>query len=121
MKIIIAGSRQLDNAADILPIIAEKLEGSLLIEEITEIVSGKAKGIDTIGEMYAEYNSIPVKEFPADWTKYGRAAGPIRNREMALYGDIALVIWDGISPGSKNMINTMKSLNKPVIEVILEI
>lgn len=82
-----------------------------------EIVCGMAKGADTWGRKYAEKWKIPVKEFPADWEKYGKAAGSIRNKQMADYADAALVfIWDN-SRGSKNMIETMKKLNKPVYVV----
>ena len=81
---------------------------------ITEVVCGLAKGADTWGAEWARGLNIPVKEFPADWNKYGRAAGPIRNKQMADYADAAIVfIWDN-SRGSKNMIETMQKLGKPV-------
>lgn len=75
-----------------------------------------APGVDMSGEKWAHSNAIPVKYFPADWEEYGRQAGPIRNREMAKYGDIALVIHNG-SKGSLNMIWQMKKLNKQVFEI----
>jgi hypothetical protein len=77
--------------------------------EITEIVSGMAKGADTIGEKYAYQNSIPVKKFKPKWGKYGKQAGPIRNGEMATYADACIVIWDGESRGSANMIEQAKA------------
>lgn len=80
-----------------------------------EIVSGKClTGADKMGEELAVKEGIPVKEFVADWDKHGKAAGPIRNRQMAEYADIAIVFWDGKSRGSKNMIDEMNRLNKPV-------
>lgn len=81
---------------------------------ITEVVSGRARGIDTFGEHWAEDHGIPVTPFEADWTKYGRSAGPIRNQQMAAYAEGLLAIWDGQSKGTKNMIETMKKLGKPV-------
>lgn len=57
--------------------------------------------------------------FHADWEKHGKAAGPIRNKQMAEYGDALLLIWDGESKGSKNMKQEMLKLNKPVYEIIL--
>ena len=74
-----------------------------------EIVSGNASGADTFGEKYAEKNGFEVKIFKPDWKKYGRAAGPIRNREMLEYAlaenAIVVAFWDGKSKGTKNMIS----------------
>lgn len=80
---------------------------------ITEEVCGTARGADTLGKQWAEAHQIPVKEFPADWNQYGKAAGPIRNKQMMEYADAAIVfIWDN-SRGSANMIKQMKQANKP--------
>lgn len=72
--------------------------------EITSVVSGKAKGVDSLGEQYAIQNNLPVYEFPADWQKYGRGAGIIRNREMAKNAEALLALWDGKSKGTEAMI-----------------
>ena len=61
---------------------------------IREVVSGCAPGADAEGEEWARSRGIPVKQFPADWEKHGRAAGPIRNRQMAKYAE-ALVLFPG--------------------------
>lgn len=84
---------------------------------ITEIVSGGANGADTLGEHYAAEYNIPVKIFLADWNKHGRAAGPMRNKQMADYADVLIAVWDGQSKGTKNMIDQMNKLNKPVFIV----
>ena len=85
--------------------------------KISEVVCGLAKGADLLGKLFAEVNGYPCKDFPADWNKYGRAAGPIRNKQMADYADAAIVfMWDN-SRGSKNMIETMQKLGKPVYVV----
>ncbi len=84
---------------------------------ITEIVSGGAAGADSLGEMYAIENNIPIKVFNADWNKHGRAAGPMRNKQMADYADVLIAVWDGQSKGTKNMIDQMNKLNKPVFIV----
>jgi hypothetical protein len=117
MKLIIAGSRKMRSHPSI--ILGYLTEAGINIEDITEIVSGKAKGIDTEGEIFAQRYNIPVKEFPADWDQYGKAAGPIRNKQMAVYADRLFLIWDGKSPGSKNMKSTMTRLGKPVNEKII--
>lgn len=86
---------------------------------ITEIVSGSARGVDKEGEVYAATKSISVKRFPAEWNKYGKSAGMIRNTEMAKYADCLVAIWDGKSRGTKHMIETMTKMNKPVHVTIL--
>lgn len=83
-----------------------------------EIVSGGAPGADTLAVRYATEVDMPFKVFPADWKKYGRSAGPRRNRQMAEYADAAIVFWDGKSRGTQNMIQQMRELGKPVEVVI---
>ena len=74
-----------------------------------EVVSGHAKGADSLGERYAEEKGIRCTVFPADWKKYGRAAGPIRNKQMLEYAteqEAGLIaFWNGESKGTKNMIS----------------
>lgn len=98
MKLIIAGGRNITDYSLVLSALSE----SGFIP--TEIVSGMASGVDTLAIQYAIENNLPLVEFHADWKKHNRAAGPIRNREMAEYGDALIAIWDGVSRGTKNMI-----------------
>jgi hypothetical protein len=99
MKTIIAGSRIITKYEDVLEAI------SLVGWNITEVVSGGAKGVDKFGERYAEDHKIPLKRFPADWNKYGRGAGVIRNNDMAEYADALIAVWDLRSKGTKHMID----------------
>lgn len=97
MKTIIAGSRTFTDYA-------------LLCERccrmrITEVVSGGARGADLLGEKFAEEHDIPVKRFPAQWDKYGKSAGYKRNDLMAKYAESCVVFWDGVSKGTKHMID----------------
>ena len=108
MKIIIAGSREIKN----LSILAEAYRSCPF--QITEIVSGGARGVDTMGENLAKVLNLPIKRFDASWDKYGRSAGMIRNKEMADYADGLIAIWDGKSPGTKGMIKLMNKQVKPV-------
>lgn len=62
---------------------------------IREVVSGGATGADAGGESWARKRGIPVKRFPADWNAHGRAAGPIRNRQMAEYADAVALLPGG--------------------------
>lgn len=114
MKLIIAGSRGIK----MWTLTLDKQIKKFKIKNITEIVSGGARGMDHSGEIWAKLNNIPIKRFLPNWDKYQLAAGPIRNKEMAEYADALLIVWDGESKGSANMIKTMKSLKKPVYEII---
>lgn len=107
MKVIIAGSRNIDDYKLVVDTITKSGY------DITEVVSGCATGVDRLGEQWARTNNIPITEMPADWNRYGRSAGPYRNRAMAEYADAAIVIWDGKSRGSRNMIENMIRRKKP--------
>ena len=72
--------------------------------EITEVVCGKAKGADTLGEHWGKIIKVPIKEFPADWDTFGRVAGFIRNIDMAYYAEALVAFWDESSPGTQHMI-----------------
>jgi len=78
-----------------------------------EIVSGRAPGVDTLGEVLAKKLKLPVALFPADWDGLGKRAGFIRNEAMADYADAGLILWDGVSPGTQHMVNALKTRNKP--------
>lgn len=109
MKVIIAGSRDVNSPGAV---------GRAILSapfHITEIVSGNARGVDTLAENYAGRKGIPTKLFPADWDKYGKPAGAIRNAQMAEYADALIAVWDGKSKGTRMMIEMMNKANKPVV------
>lgn len=111
MNVIIAGSRNMSvNMAEIHDLLSSY--------HVSSIISGGATGIDSCGEAYARQNNIELLVVPAEWDKFGRKAGPIRNSHMAYLGDLLLLIWDGKSKGSANMKKEMHKLGKPIIEVI---
>ena len=101
-KVIIAGGREFSDYEYLRSCADADLAG---ITDI-EIVSGGARGADALGERYAQEKGHKVALFPADWEKYGRSAGPRRNRQMAEYADALIAFWDGQSRGTKNMIDT---------------
>lgn len=127
MKIVIAGSRDLGTYKDERGKRIQKplsdcpwLEQAFNLcdwrERITEIVSGKAIGVDNLGEQLADKLGLEKAIFPAQWDKYGKRAGPLRNSDMADYADIGLVIMNsGGSSGSKNMVQQMERRKKPVM------
>jgi len=98
MKVIIAGSRSITDLQKVED--AVKQSGFSL----AEVVSGEAKGVDSLAMTYAKDNGISIKGFPAQWGRYGRSAGAIRNKEMAQYADALIAIWDGESLGTAHMI-----------------
>lgn len=100
MKCIIAGSRTITDSV----ILQAALNASGFQDEITEVVWGGADGVDTLGWEWSCEQRLSAKRFPANWSKHGRVAGPIRNREMAEYADALLLVWDGESRGSANML-----------------
>ena len=106
MKTIIAGSRAFDDY-DYLCVVCDMID-------ISEIVSGTARGADSLGERYAAQNNIKLTQFPADWNKHGKKAGYLRNKEMAEYGDCLVAFWDGESKGTKLMIDLARKNNLDV-------
>jgi hypothetical protein len=110
MKTIIAGCRDFKDYS----LLKSKVNQHRNYHKITEIVCGGAAGADTLGYEYAAEYLIPTTLFEADWNTFGRAAGPIRNRQMAEYADCLIAVWDGKSKGTKNMIGEMNKLKKPV-------
>lgn len=102
MKLIVAGSRTIKNYSFVESCINAVINQHK--QNITEIVSGTARGVDRFGEQYAQKHNISLIKFPANWDKYGKSAGYKRNEEMADYADGLLAIWDGESRGTKHMI-----------------
>lgn len=99
MKIIVAGGRDFWKYDIIVGAIQKYTEDS-----DWELVCGMAPGVDTVAYDYAEMNGIPIHKFYADWDRFGNSAGHIRNEEMAKFADALIAVWDGKSPGTKNMI-----------------
>ena len=108
MKIVIAGSRTITDMKVLIKVLS--LCGYKITEQ-DEIVSGGARGVDTLGEIYAKQAGIKVTIFKPDWDKYGKVAGLMRNKEMAKYASehygygALIAFWDGKSRGTDNMIN----------------
>lgn len=102
-RVIIAGTRTFSNYS-LLAEYADKKLAEVSKKDSIEIVSGGASGADALGERYAIERGYCIRRFDAEWRKYGRAAGPRRNKQMAEYADALLAYWDGKSRGTKNMI-----------------
>lgn len=111
MKTIVAGSRSITD----INFVRNAIKSCNW--KITEIVSGAARGVDRLGEAVAVEMGIPIALHPADWKRLGKAAGHIRNQEMSTYADALIACWDGVSPGTLNMIKTAKKDGLLVIVV----
>ena len=103
MKTIIAGGRDLLDYQIVLDAVQKSGYN------ISQVISGGAKGTDSLGERYANENDISLVIYPVDWKTHGVAAGPIRNRQMAEVADSLIACWDGQSSGTKNMIQQAKT------------
>ncbi len=90
----------------------KQLDQVLLAYDNVTLVSGHAKGVDTMAEHYASEKKIPIKVFPAEWKRYGKAAGPIRNTAMLKYAleqnAVVAAFWNGTSRGTGNMLKQAK-------------
>lgn len=109
MKVAVIGSRGLaiDNLEKYLP------------PETTEIISGGAKGIDACAKEYAIVHNIKLTEFLPEYEKYGKSAPLKRNITIIENADIVLAFWDGISNGTRFVIEKCRELNKELkVEVI---
>lgn len=104
MKLAIVGSRK----------VKDIVIGAYMPDDVTEIVSGGAKGVDTLAKEYAEKYSIKYTEFLPDYSAYGRVAPLRRNDEIIAYADEILAFWDGKSRGTAYTINNAKKQGKPV-------
>jgi len=111
-RVVIAGCRNYNNYDEAKEYIDFCLSNIRKENDII-IVSGCASGADKIGERYAKENGFKVEQYPADWEKYGRSAGPKRNRKMAEVADYVICFWDGQSRGTRSMIEYAKACGKP--------
>ena len=111
-RILVVGSRTYNNKRNI----AKTIDG--YISDIKGrknilIISGGAKGVDSIAVEHSKSKEIETKTFEANWTLYDKKAGFIRNTIMGDTCTEAIVFWDGKSKGTKNMINILERMGKP--------
>ena len=111
MRLIVAGTRTFSDIQ-----LAESEIMKIATPEDT-ILSGGARGADEIGEKIARKYGMKIESYPADWSLYGRMAGPIRNEQMAKNADSCIVFWDGKSRGTRSMIELAKKYHLNLIVV----
>ena len=111
-RVIIAGGRSFGDyqllKEHCLAVLQDKLRTHHVI-----IISGHARGADTLGERFAKEVGLDCELHPAQWREYGRGAGLIRNAEMAKRADALIAFWDGKSKGTKHMIDIATERNLP--------
>lgn len=106
MKLAVVGSRNF-NDYELLKQTLDQYKGV-----VTHIVSGGAKGADTLAEKWASENNVEMLIFLPDWYRYGKSAGYIRNRDIVSNSDLVIAFWDGTSKGTKHSIDLAESKNK---------
>lgn len=115
MKVIVCGSRHWTCKRTICKVL-DKLMG--LYKSYVTIVHGGCRGADRIAGIVAQENGFPTVVFPADWSKHGRAAGPIRNAEMLAAGaDLVLAFHDdeNLGRGTADMVRRAMAADVPVM------
>lgn len=107
-RIIVAGSRNFQD----YELLKETLVKYIGSDKNITIVSGCAKGADSLGEQFSMEYKLHCMKFPAAWNLYGKSAGYKRNVQMAKYANleygVLFAFWDGVSKGTEHMINIAK-------------
>ena len=114
MKVLICGSRNINDPALVSQAVSQI--GTIP----THIISGGARGVDKLAAVYAASQGIEFTEYQADWERYGKRAGFIRNYAMVGNADAVIAVWDGTSPGTKHSIDLARSCRKRVFVFLHE-
>lgn len=107
-RIVIGGYRNFNN----YDVFKDFVDSCIGKETEITILSGHCKGADLMAERYAKEKGFALEIYPADWQKYGRAAGPIRNKQMVENADTVIAFVSESASGTKNLIGNAKKLGK---------
>ena len=114
LRVIIAGSRDFNDYKLLKKSAIEIITKKTMLPDLTRIISGGARGADTLGERFANEMGLEISRFIPDWDSLGKRAGYVRNAEMAKFAveddndGMLIAFWDGQSRGTKNMIDLAK-------------
>ena len=114
LRVIIAGSRDFNDYELLKKSAIEIITKKTMLPDLTRIVSGGARGADTLGERFANEMGLEISRFIPDWEGLGKRAGYVRNAEMAKFAveddndGMLIAFWDGQSRGTKHMIDLAK-------------
>lgn len=112
MKLLVCGSRSIENDHWVFNKIDDYiLELEFNRKDVT-IIEGAARGVDLSAKRWAQTHGLEILEYPAEWDKYGRSAGYIRNDIMVRECDYCLILWDGESKGTRHDIDLCKKYHK---------
>lgn len=87
---------------------------SYVPQEVTCIISGGARGVDTLAEDYARRHGLPFVCFLPDYERYGHRAPLVRNRQIVDSADTVVALWDGRSRGTMYTVAYAKKTGKKV-------
>ncbi len=118
-RIVIAGCRTYTDYAEAKKAICRDLE-SLKVDDVT-ILSGGCRGADRLGERFAKEEGWNIEYHLPEWEKYGRAAGPLRNKHMIERCDAVICFWDGKSKGTASLIQYARKFEKPLFLHMVEV
>lgn len=108
VRLAIVGGRDFQNYELMKAKLAELRKSTNIIQ----VVSGGARGADSLGERWADENGIPKRIFPAQWDKYGKSAGFRRNKDIVANCDVVAAFWDGESRGTAHTISLARETGK---------
>lgn len=111
MRVLVCGGRDYTN----YEVVSRELSK---LENVEVIIHGQARGADKLAGRWAKENDIPVEAYPADWDKYGKGAGPIRNQQMLDEGKPDLVVAFPGGPGTMDMCERADKAGVKVYKVI---
>ena len=109
-KLMVCGSRTIVDEQWIF----SKLNELFALHKDMVVLSGGAAGVDSIGEKWADLHNVPIEHFLPDWKKYGRSAGPRRNKIMVERADYIICFWDGKSRGTASTVKYTQNCGKPL-------
>jgi len=114
IKLAIVGSRTFT----IYEQLEKELHTRFSIADIVEIISGGAQGTDTLAEKFADTHNIKLSVIKADWKRYGRSAGAVRNRQIVDRCTAMIAFWNGSSPGTRITIDMARNAQVDPLEVV---
>jgi hypothetical protein len=110
-KVVIAGGRDFNDFPTLCDIMDKLLIEQIKVNKIV-VISGGARGADTLGERYARLRNFSLIKMKADWNKHKKRAGFIRNREMLHIANGVVCFWDEKSTGTGDMVKITKDSSK---------
>lgn len=117
-NVLVCGGRTYADKHKVYQVLDKILKAAETEDRELCIVHGNAKGADYLADCWAKERRVPTKVFPADWQKHGRAAGPIRNRQMLDEAKPKLVVAFPGSNGTKHMCDISRKAGVVVYQIV---